>query len=854
VDLNFSSNISNFNQSSEYLKRPNLQKMLQNAMDFPLIMICAGAGYGKTRAVYSFLKDLSAHKIWIQLSERDNTATRFWESYTRMVSFGSPEAYERLLQIGFPNTNDKFFQYEKLLGEMIIKTDKCIFVYDDFHLLHNSSVLRFFEKSLLELPNNATVFILSRTMPDINLTGLMMRERVFTIYEDSLRFSEDEIAQYLNQLNLNVTIKDIHDIMIDTKGWAFAINLIGRSLRKDMKYERCVLEAMKLNIYKLIESEIFLTISEPLQRLLVQISLIDHLASELIEMLTDSRELIEEMEQLHAYIRYDAILNAYVIHHLFLSYLIKKHDILSDSEKKETYQKAAQWCEKYSYLADAITYYEKSGDWDSILRIAHSYDAYMPYDIARYVLDILKLVPEEDALKKPLFIVMRLKLQINLALTDEATEMALRYAEYYLAQPESPDKNNALAGIYCALGFLGLFLCTYTNKYDFVECFEKLSYYYDKNPYSILDTMSSQPVSAWALYTGADNTCTPDEYIDAISKSVPHLSRVLNGNFYGYDDLTRGELCLYRRELHDAELHLKQALTKARKHKQHDIQNRSMLYLMQICFIRGDYSSAEKLLQTMKELFDKTGRAARSATVYDVACGVYYLSLHKPTMVPDWLKGDFEQFTHPAFIENYINFIKAKYHYQTEQYSALLAFIEDNIAEQALLLSKIEFKVLYALSLYQLKKRSEAIAALTEAYYIAEPNKIIMPFIQYRKDMRTLTGAALKDAACPIPESWLGNINRKSSALAKKQTHMISEYNLSNNQKEEVTLTKREIRILKELFQGLSRSEIAASQDISTNTVKMFINIIYDKLHASNLVDAIRIATERNIIGDNSCD
>ena len=846
----FNSNTKNFNQSSEYLKRPYIQRLLQSAMDFPLIMICAGAGYGKSRTVHSFLKDYDAHKIWIQLSERDNTATRFWESYTHMLSPGWPDAAESLMKIGFPNTNDKFSQFEKILHEIIIQTDKYVFVYDDFHLLQNPDVLRFFEKTLHILPQNAVVFILSRTMPEINLTGMMMRERVFTIYEDSLRFSEDEIAEYFEQLELYVTSKDIHDIVSDTQGWAFAINLIGRSLRKDMKYERCVLEAMKLNIYKLIESEIFFTISQPLRRLLVRISLIDHLASELIKELTDSEKLLKEMEQLNAYIRYDATLNAYVIHHLFLSFLSKKQHLLSKKDKIETYQKAAEWCEKYGYQTDAITYYEKSGDWDSILKIAHNFDAYMPYDIAEYILNILKLVPEDEALKKPLFPVMRLKLYINLGFTDEAIDLAEFYAKHYEALPDSPDKNHALTGIYGALGFLSLFKCPYTDEYDFDTHFEKMSVYYDRNPYLILSTLKSQPISAWALYIGTNRAGAPEEYIEAVVRSVPHITRVFNGNFYGFEDLVRGERCFYRRDLGDAQLHFKQALTKARKHYQHDIQNRSLLYLMQINFIRGDFNSAEKMLQNMKELFDETGCAIRSATAYDVACGLYYLSLNKPERIPDWLKGDFGTYTHPAYMDNYINLIKAKYHYQTQQYSAILAFTESNMADQALLLAKIEFKVLAALSLYQLKKRSEAILMLTEAYYLAEPNKIIMPFIKYRKDMRTLTGAALKEENCAIPEMWLGNINRKSSALAKKQTHMISEYMQCNNIKEEMVLTKREVMILKELFQGLSRSEIAASQDISTNTVKMFINIIYDKLHASNLVDAVRIATERNIIGD----
>jgi len=156
--------------------------------------------------------------------------------------------------------------------------------------------------------------------------------------------------------------------------------------------------------------------------------------------------------------------------------------------------------------------------------------------------------------------------------------------------------------------------------------------------------------------------------------------------------------------------------------------------------------------------------------------------------------------------------------------------------------------VLKALSLYQLKRRSEAIVSLTKAYRLAETNNITVPFTQYAKDMRTLTAAALKDSKCTIPKKWLENINRKSSAYAKRRSHMLTEYKIANNVENEIPLTNREVDILKDLSHGLSRTEIAASKSVSPNTVKMAVNIIYDKLCVTCLPDAIRVAVDRKIV------
>jgi DNA-binding NarL/FixJ family response regulator len=54
--------------------------------------------------------------------------------------------------------------------------------------------------------------------------------------------------------------------------------------------------------------------------------------------------------------------------------------------------------------------------------------------------------------------------------------------------------------------------------------------------------------------------------------------------------------------------------------------------------------------------------------------------------------------------------------------------------------------------------------------------------------------------------------------------------------------------VLSDLYNGLSRSEIAANQNLSINTVKMVLNTIYAKLNANSVADVIRTALDRKLI------
>ena len=847
MDRALTCNIRDFNQCSVYLERSRICRLLAKAVQYPLVTVYAGSGYGKTRAIYSFLQKYDAHTTWIQITERDNVGSRFWESFVHMISLTWPDAGARMKEIGFPETDEAFTKFEAMMKEASMIPGKHIMVYDDFHLLTNYVVLRFLEKALKVLPPTATVILVSRTMPEINIIGMMLHERIFTIREDMLCFTEDEIAEYFEQIALSVTRQEIRDIFDDTHGWAFAINLIGRSLRKDAKYERYALEAMKENIYKLIETELAQIVSKPLCNFLLRISLIDHLAASLIKTLANSDELVKGLETMNAYIRYDYHLGAYMINNLFLNFLRQHQNMLSEEDKRDTYNKAGLWCENNNYQTDALAYYEKAGNYDAIMKLVYMLSLQLSQDMAKFAMDIFNRIPKDIAEKNTMFPAMNIKIKISLGLLNEASELAEQYVREFSAYPETPDNNRTLTGIYGAWAGLRMMMSPYCNQYDFDVYYKKMREYYDKCSYESYGPATKQPVGSYALLVGTNRAGAPEEYIDTLRRAIPNSTYVLNGNLAGLDELAQAELLYYQRNLSGAEHHLNLALEASRSNEQYDIQGRTLQYLMFIAFARGDINTANELLQQSGALLDEKEYVNRYEA-YDVTRAHYFMALGQPEQIPDWLKSDFETFVHPAFMPSYVNRIRAQYRYLTRQYSSLLAFFESVRESHTLLLGKIVFKVLEALSLYQLKRKSEAIDALTEAYILAEPNKIVVPFTQYSKDMRTLTSAALKDCNCTISRTWLEDINRKSSAFARRLTHMMCACKAANNDEDKVSLTNRETKVLKDLSHGLSRTEIAASQNISVNTVKMVINTIYDKLCVTSLHDALRIAIAQKIV------
>jgi LuxR family maltose regulon positive regulatory protein len=315
----------------------------------------------------------------------------------------------------------------------------------------------------------------------------------------------------------------------------------------------------------------------------------------------------------------------------------------------------------------------------------------------------------------------------------------------------------------------------------------------------------------------------------------------------GQPELARGELEFYRGNINSAVPFVALALKLARVDKQYGLIHRALFYTLRIAAAQGDFALAEQVMKETKAQLDEVEYFNRFID-YDISLSWYCCFLGLPEKAVDWLKEDFSSYSHPGFIDNFGNQIKARFHYATRNYLPLLLYIEEMKRRESFLFGRVEMLAMEACMHYKMKDKRKAFAVFEEAYIMASPNEIVMPFIELGKDMRTLTSATLKKPDSKIPKPWLEDVSRKSASYAKYQSNIALKYKEANNITDDVALSPRETEILADLCHGLSRAEIAAKRELSINTVKMVINHIYMKLGAENLAELIRIAVEQKMV------
>lgn len=116
------------------------------------------------------------------------------------------------------------------------------------------------------------------------------------------------------------------------------------------------------------------------------------------------------------------------------------------------------------------------------------------------------------------------------------------------------------------------------------------------------------------------------------------------------------------------------------------------------------------------------------------------------------------------------------------------------------------------------------------------------------------SGYMLKDESSEAILSYIEQVKEfktvpMSPSVARKALRLLSQTNSQSNKPNISTgLSDREIEVLRELVNGLDFREIAEKLFVSPNTVRNHISNIYQKLHVTCKVDAVKIAIKNDIV------
>jgi len=851
---------SNSPLTANYMPRLRIEKILDRVTKGKLVYVIAGAGYGKTQAVYNYVqKQKDAVVRWLQLSESDNIGFHYWENLTRNISFDNPVLAGKLRALGFPETLSAFRKFAEIIKSSEHHSQKTFLVLDDFHLIHSKQALTFAERcAYLEIPG-ACVIIISRKRPEINDVSLFAKGKAGIITEEELRFTDSEASDYMRQRGISLPAKNLPPLLEATKGWALAIKLLSLVLERMPNNLNRAIGTMKQNINKLLEVEAFNDFPETVRKTLVQLSLISDLPLSPVQVISRDAELINNIPQLAAFMWFDSFIGDYRIHPLYLEFLQSKRDILSDEEVQDTYRQAAKWCADNDFQMDAMNYYEKSRQYGPMLELLLSNPFKLPPDACGYYLGILERMDPENKdggdrnvlLLKNYFIPSFL---IGMGKYDEARELCFDIIREW----ESRDTHISyvlLAACYSKLAYIEMYICTASHKYDFPEYLKKsVEYYqlYSEPPVKMTGSFAVADIRSFACLVGEGAELPEfDLFIEKLKEAALYIPQTYHKMYDGYIDLAGCEIAFFRNQLNLAGTLANNAIIKAREKKQYSIEIAAQQYLMRIAIHNGDYTLTKETLKQLRDHLQNINFWNRQL-LYELISGSFYIHIGLPDMASSLIAIDERETASEVRIPIRELILSVRYYLACKKYHQALAVLCNSYPRaprERFLFGELVLSLLMSASRFLTGDTAGAVREFESAYQLSFNGEFEMPFIELGRLFHQLAAAAAADAECRIPEEWLAAVERKASVYAKKTAVIANAYRREKRIAESIHLSEREQQVLDDLYHGLSREEIAANRYLSVNTIKKVLQSIYIKLDAKNNVDAIRIGLEKKLIG-----
>jgi len=351
------------------LQRDHLLQQLRDNLDKRLVLLTAGAGYGKTVLLASLSRLLDCPWVWLNLDRFDRDWAVFLRYLHGAIRKNLPRA--KVTDLVIPNSPDWIhIPLSRLISELETVDQRVVLILDDFHQVNGSKHVEGIVNFLLQRAPRWLCFILSgRWCPQlVYIPRLRVQNEIFQLGQESFRFSPAETYRLFREgYSLEITPREAAELTRLTEGWVSSLSLARQSYRWLGKGDAQTRPAARRQeIFEFLAYDVLFHERPAIQRFLHKTSILDLLSPALCDAVLgtdDSASLLEELVRRNLFTdRLDGRASWYRYHQEFRECLqrqILQH--VSESELRALHHRAGQWFEAQGREREAIAHYTQAG-------------------------------------------------------------------------------------------------------------------------------------------------------------------------------------------------------------------------------------------------------------------------------------------------------------------------------------------------------------------------------------------------------------------------------------------------------------------------------------------------------------
>ena len=356
------------------ISRPRLMDLLSQDLTFPLILISAPAGFGKTTLLSTWAQKLPSNTfkpVWVSLDKDDNNPHLFWMSILTALTMTEREPFLPLLaQLqSSPDASPRHL-VQTLINVLVAQETRFLLILDDYHFITDQEIHASLTYLIEHMPTQLRLIIATRTDPPFPFSRLRMKGLIQEVHTEQLRCTVQEIKTFFQQTK-NISLSDValREVALHTEGWLVGLQLLARSFRKRTN-PLILLQAIQGDQQQILEyltEEVLQQQPPKIQRFLLATSILTQLNVSLCDALieeTDSQQIFQHLKQSNLFIvALDTKQQWYRYHPLFTEALFHQLQQTQPEMVPLLHSRASYWYAQHDQITEAIFHALQAKDW-----------------------------------------------------------------------------------------------------------------------------------------------------------------------------------------------------------------------------------------------------------------------------------------------------------------------------------------------------------------------------------------------------------------------------------------------------------------------------------------------------------
>jgi LuxR family transcriptional regulator, maltose regulon positive regulatory protein len=359
---------------SELLARPRIYTLFNHILEYPLTLIKAEAGYGKTTAIAAFLAQSDLQFGWYSIGESGVEPLAFLRHLFHVFTLISPtlepclmNSLEQVEQQTLPWTLAIDVLANELLDSLESET---VLVLDDYDMANSSHIFYMTSRFIEHMPPQLHLVITTRTTPGLpGLARWRASGELLEINRTHLAFTPDEIAAFCaihTPHSLSPAV--LRFLASETEGWPIAVQMLGKRL--EGMHSPGVDDVLRRlpegteRLFDYLAVEVLLRQPRDIQRFLAVTACLRRLDPKVCDALPgiqNSAHILRSLEESSLFVTHEGV---YRYHRLFRDFLLRRGGILAEEQRE--LHRAAATCYRVSGDTEEAMYHAlMAGDYEA---------------------------------------------------------------------------------------------------------------------------------------------------------------------------------------------------------------------------------------------------------------------------------------------------------------------------------------------------------------------------------------------------------------------------------------------------------------------------------------------------------